>query len=64
MPSQNKECGVAPKEGKATCSLHGVELEELGTEEVVSLGPASQSYQGTSWRCPISNRIIPDFKSR
>jgi len=51
------ECGIGRSGEKVICSVHGVELEErIKLDELMS-----QAFHTGAWRCPISNRIIPDF---
>jgi hypothetical protein len=63
MTSETEKCSIAHNEGKVTCAVHNVELEEVGAKEVMSPGLSPYPFEATAWRCRISNQVILDIQT-
>jgi hypothetical protein len=59
---QDEKCGVEFRDGKAICSIHGVDLIEPGAVEISSPGISPHAYKATSFLCPKSGQQFPHIK--
>lgn len=62
MATETAKCSISRRQGAVLCSIHKVEMEELGANEVMSPGPSPHLFKATSWRCPASGQVIPDIQ--